>query len=298
MQKSELSPIISHKESIGYRNAVKSLRRAAYTLWVPPKDDNLQTDVASLTKQDFLTLQPPIEMVLGSIYSDVSRLVSVDKSCVRKLKKPELLQISSVLIQFTDHVPESQTVIQTPYTHIKDLYDAFVSDPKADEGLAFDDQLKIALKQSDGNLPDALWRLFIASRHYARWLDGRSIANLPEMSRNEKKEAMINWQRSLKACKPSHQSGAQDASGDAYYTWTHAFSAYMLNVLPENSGIDTQVAAKLFRDGTKIMQKLVHRVTPQYVQSDHSIASSYGNAIGEACVNIWNFKKSRSNLKD
>lgn len=275
--------VFKRPTEVSFLDTVRGANRAVYTLFVTPDREVLHREVADLTIHEYQPLQPPIAQIVADLRGEVMQYVDPQKK--RGIKNKELAQLGIVLIQFTDYVPKVQPYAQTPYKHIESLYDAIVNRARETaKPLTFPEQLYISLSQTHGDLTESLWRLFIISRLHARWLDANTISDLPVFCREEKIDRMIQWQRSLVACKINQPDRPQDVGGDTYYAWTHALAALVYNALPTRPTIKTRVAAKIFQNGTKIMHNLVHKRNPQAVVNDHSNAANYGNAIGKVCA--------------
>lgn len=263
-------------------NTLKGVNRSVYTLFATPKHEKLHAEVAELTKCEIQPLQPPIPDLINEM--SVVTMELVDPSLKRGLTNTELAQAAGVLIQFTDYTPELQQYANTPYAHIDALHNSIIERASQRSGpLSFAEQLDVALRQTEGDLPESLWRLFMTSRLNARWLDGKSIDRLPDFSHEEKVDRMVQWQRALRACK-TNDEGFQDVGGDTYYAWTHALASVIFEALPVRSSKATQYAAKTFQNGTEIMRRVIHKVSPQAVINNHNAAGNYGNAMGRVCV--------------
>lgn len=190
-------------------------------------------------------------------------------------------------MQFTDYAPILRSFMQLSYQQIESLYNGVIYErEKIGQPLAFTEQLSVALSQTEGDLPEALWRLFFTSRLHARWFDSTAIPDLPVFTDKEKLHRMIRWQQSLAACKTGSLERVQDVGGDTYYTWTHALASVVYEILPAHISWKTHCAAKIFQNGTYLMQRIVHGVHSQRVPSDHNKAADYGNAIGKVCVQL------------
>ncbi|MGI0135073.1 MAG: hypothetical protein ACREBW_08975, partial [Candidatus Micrarchaeaceae archaeon] len=174
---------------------------------------------------------------------------------------------------------------QTSFEQVDDLY-AEVTEKGSDKPLGYAEQLTIALKQTSGDLPEALWRLFITSRQYGRWFDSSIITGMPDFTRDQKMERMYAFAHSVAACKPHEASPVQDAAGDTYYTWTHALGGVAFGALAAKQTLATRTGAEVIHNGTTLMHNLAHRFKPQRLPSDHTIAAAYGNAIGDTLVHV------------
>lgn len=258
------------------------LNHAVYTLFVRPPHEKLHAEVAELTDHEPQELQPSLESMLEQLTKKTILLADSEKK--RLLDNTELSYLTGVLIQFTDYVPSLHDYAETDFESVNSLYEGILN--KASElsrALSFPEQLEVALLLTNADLPQALWLLFITSRLHARWLDGKIIRGLPDFTHDEKLERMIKWQKSLLACK-SNAEGSQDVAGDTYYTWTHALASVVFKSLPAKKTRLTNYTAKVFEQGTELMQAIVHKVSPQEVTNKHNNAAVYGNAIGVVCV--------------
>lgn len=260
--------------SIGLVNAV-------HTLFNTPHHEKLHADVAELTKDRLQPLNAPLPELPAQI-KDVLHLRSRSVN-IRRLTPPELIHLAGILMQFTDYSSRLSYFARTPYKHIKPIHEAITEGSKG-KPASYAEQLCIALEQTNGDIPEALWRLFLTSRHFARWLDSRSIPDLPLLSREEKINNMIEWQQSIAATKLPGKGQAQDAAGDTYYAWTHALAQVIYGALPIVHTTGTQITRRIFENGTTLMHGIVHRVNRQAVINDHSIAAEYGNLIGKLCT--------------
>jgi hypothetical protein len=262
--------------------AVIGIKQAVYTLFKSPTHDTPHLEIAEIRKEALQPLQPPIYDIEYDLRTSTKDLVEPKKR--RKLKGKELIHIAGVLMQFTDYSDSLQIYARTPHEHVEALTVGITRKAReTSKPLSFSEQLNVALDQAEGDLPEALWRLFITSRMNARWLDGKSIPNLPQFTQIDKKRKMIEWQDSLAACKTTIP---QDTAGDTYYAWTHALASVIYEALPARSNWKTGLAKIMFQNGTKIMHSVAHKVNPQSLPNDHSIASKYGNAIGKECVSM------------
>lgn len=266
-------------------DGLRSLGAAAYTLFFAPEHEQLHVDVARATEANpQLPLHPPQDETVSQVLDKVLPLA--DMASIPTADRPTLTRLSGVLIQFADYVPRLHN-IETPYSRVADLRQA-VQDRATDIGpLNLADQLGVALQQTDGNMTDALWQLFITSRLHARWLDSSIVGGMPDFTRYEKVELMKTWHDSVAAFKERQDGLTQDASGDTYYAWTHALAKVTLKLTPPRRSPTAQAATIVFHHGTKLMHGVVHTIAhTQSVKSDHTIAAAYGNTLGEACVDV------------
>ncbi|HMS22996.1 MAG TPA: hypothetical protein PKA38_04525 [Candidatus Levybacteria bacterium] len=262
--------------------AINGVKQAVYTLFKSPTHKTPHLEIAEMIKETYQPLQPPIYQVEYDLRTSTREIIDPKKR--RKLKGKELIHIAGVLMQFTDYSGSLQLYAKTPYEHVEALTTGITRKAaETSKPTTFPEQLNVALIQTEGDLPEALWRLFISSRMNARWLDGKSIPNLPQFTQAEQRKKMIDWQNSLAACKSTIP---QDVAGDTYYAWTHALASVIYEALPARSSWKTGLAKIMFQNGTKIMHGVAHKINPQSLPNDHSIASKYGNAMGKECANM------------
>lgn len=185
---------------------------------------------------------------------------------------------STRMIQFTDRLTNADNAF-FQYSSMKILKDHFVDRAeKQAYPLSFDQQLTIALDVSNNNITGALTKLWLASRHYARWLDSVSILNLPDFTPEEMMQEMKEWRGAILACKNADSKNFQDTAGDSYYAWTHARARVMFGI---DSSLPDRIGKLIFQHGTTIN---THRLIEQSIPSDHRVAAKYGNAIGDAIL--------------
>lgn len=266
-----------------YTEAVRSLGTAAYTLYCTPEHALLHTDIARIVETE-----PELPLHPASVSETYNQTTDVvlrfaNEGSGNTATSAELIRLSSALIQFTDYVPSLHRS-KISYDPIANLHKAIVENAQ-DRPLTLPSQLEIALKETDGDMFDALWNMFLASRLYARWLDSQIFTDMPNFTVDEKLALMKQWNDSMYAFKSRDKHPAQDASGDTYYAWTHALAKYSFTQTPAHPSIASKMAVHLFHNGTRLMHNLVHKVAnAQSVKSDHSIAANFGNAVGQACV--------------
>lgn len=267
--------------------ALRPLGAAAYTLFVTPDHDQLHVDVADLSAADApLPLHPPINQVIDQVKTSVLPLANATRPPTVSGKN--LLRLGSALMQFTDYIPELQDM-RTPYEHVQQLRDAVQERAASNGPLTMADQLEVAVRQTDGDVPNALWRLFVTSRLHARWLDGSIINDMPTLTRDERISHMKTWHDSVAAFKEREDGLSQDAGGDTYYAWTHALAKVALTTMPSKQTPVIRVAAHAFHNGTRLMHGIVHTIAQtQGVKSDHTVAAHYGNAVGAAIAADYN----------
>jgi hypothetical protein len=262
-------------------NTILGFGKASYTVFYVRAP--LTHKVAKLLRDSPQPVQSPLTDEVKAIQKILN---SQANTTIRpRLKQKELLGLMGVLMQFTSPVPKLQPYCETPWVDVDRLYQEIIKRGRK-EPLGFADQLKIALKQTAGDLPDALWRLLITSRQYARWYDTEAIMGMPSFKEGEVIERMLIWSRSIKATKQFGSCPDQDTAGDTYYCWTHALAKVAFRSLAEKQSILTRMEARALERGTDLNHKLAHKVKPQGVVSDHTVAAAYGNAIGDVCVRL------------
>ena len=260
-----------------------SLGRAGYTLFVSPEHEKLHQAVEDFdSDRNAQPLHPSINETVRLLEEDI--LPRYNLLPPPMVDGSQLIHLGGVLIQFGDYIPKQHSTIQVPYKNIHGLHEAVTRRAGLEGPLNYAQQLETALEQTDGNLTESLWRLFMTSRFYARWLDGKLVKDLPNYSRNEKITLMLEWRNSIAACKDQLPDRAQDPNGDTYYTWTHALAKTALVLTPREETATTRAATRVFENGTSIMHRIVHTFNKQSVRSDHSVAAAHGNAIGQTIV--------------
>jgi len=265
---------------------ISGLGRAIYTVFatpsVPGHDDSIYIDVAKGLRNQPIPLQPPFDEELIAISNAVT-MVSQSK---RRLTNREMLGIMGVLMQFTSYIPTLLPYSMTPFEDTERLYEALVTHASK-APLDFSQQLTIALEQTSGNIIESLWRLFITARMYARWFDSGTIVGMPSFSRRKILNRMDTFSRSVAACKQYGTCPDQDSGGDTYYCWTHAFAKVLYKSYAPKISPIASLEAFALHNGTQLNHGLAHRYRPQRLKSDHTIAASYGNAIGEALLQLF-----------
>ncbi len=270
------------KQSFG--TTLTGFLRAAYTVFmVPAHDSSMYEGVARTLRQDNQSLLDPIPREVAAIREICASLPQNRQS--PRLTVTEQIGLMGVLMQFLSYLPKLRPYGTTPYAHTEALYQAIVKQGHH-QPLGLAEQLRVALHQTDGDLTEALWRLFVTARVYARWFDTSIVSDLPEFTRDEVAARMEAWSRAIKAFKPYGDCPDQDASGDTYYCWTHALGKVAFQVLAVRQTPLTRLEALALRNGTRLNHGLAHRVKAQRLPSDHTIAAAYGNAIGDTLVEI------------
>jgi len=276
-------------EDQSWLNTIRGVGRAAYTLFnVPDHDSSLYKDLATVLADQPQPVQAPVEQEVETVMTDPAQLIDVDKA--PRINKKQLLGHLGIAMQFTSYLPNLRSFGQTPFVHIEDLH-SDITERGNNTPLGYADQLSIALNQTEGDLPEAVWRLFLTSRQCGRWFDDSIITNMPDFTRDKKMEYMYTFARSVLACKPHETSPVQDSAGDTYYTWTHVLGGLMFDSLADKQTSAVRLGSKAVHNGTTLMHELAHRYKPQRLASDHTTAAVYGNAISDALVGVLNSGK-------
>lgn len=269
-----------------WRATVLGVGRAAYTLFnVPDHDSSLYEELATILNSTPQPLVHSIDDEVRGVVKIVSNLAEYEK--LPSLGRKDIFGHVGIFMQFTSYLPRLRPFGMTPFTHLSRLHESIVQQGSKTP-LGFAQQLEIALNQTQGDLPEAIWRLFLMSRQYGRWFDSGMIPDMPDYSRDEKLELMRTFAVSVRACKPFDQEGAQDSAGDAYYTWTHALGTFVFSALARRQTPTVKLGKHVIQNGTNLMHNLAHRYKAQRLPSDHSIAAQYGNAIGDCIVDVVN----------
>ncbi len=264
--------------------AVATLGRAAYTLFVTPEHEKLHPEIEDLCLDGpFQPAQPPVDEVTKRITDDVLPKYDIDRPA--PIDSGKLILLAGALIQFGDYTPKMHGTINARYGQIKELRQEIVNRAAETQPLDFADQLDAALDQSNGDLTESMWRLFMTSRLHARWLDGKIVGDIPKMAKEDKLEEMLAWRGAIAACKAPDPTRAQDPSGDNYYAWTHGLAKVAYSLAPRKETPVTRTTVRTFEHGTHLMHRLVHTFNKQGVASNHGIAALYGNAMGQTIVN-------------
>ncbi|HEY8998926.1 MAG TPA: hypothetical protein VIM53_01265 [Candidatus Saccharimonadales bacterium] len=267
-------------------NTVTGVGRAVYTLFnVPDHDSSLYEELARVLREEPQPTQAPIKQEVEAVLAGPAQLIDPDKH--PRIDGKHLLGHLGLIMQFTSYLPKLQPFGQTPFEHVDNLYSEMTQQGH-DVPLGYADQLTIALQQTEGDLPEAMWRLFLTTRQFARWFDSGLIPDMPKFSRGQKMEHMYTFAHSVAACKPHETSPVQDSAGDTYYTWTHALGGLMFDSLAAEQSSAVQLGSKVIHNGTTLMHKLAHKYKPQRLASDHTLAAAYGNAIGDTLVGVLN----------
>lgn len=257
--------------------AARHLGVSAVTLFHTPPHKTLHKDVENITREacDFQPLQPDISEVENNLH-----LLLAERQADRKpshLSSAQLIHLFGTLIQFSDHTHLDSLPIS--YPAIEKLKQGIQAQALESGPLSLDQQLDVSLAQTDNDLFESVWRLFLASRHYARWLDNRLVGET-DLSDEQKLEQMIQWRQSIASYKLPEHGNAQDTSGDNYYAWTHALALAAIKSSDAAGSLTGDLMRGLFSNGTSIMHTVVHHLNKQAVPNNHSQAAAYGNMAG------------------
>lgn len=279
---------MTNSEEQSWFKTILGLCKASYTVFAVPDHDSSAYEMVAIELRSFP--QPPALPLCAEIEGTKQAL----QSCCHAgpslfFSQKELLGLMGVLMQFTSYIPELRPYMRTSFNEIDKLYNTVISlSASTNKPVDFTHQLNIALEQCDMNLLDALWLLFVTSRLHARWFDTSCISDMPRYSDLQVRQRMKKWSLSIVACKEYGTCADQDASGDAYYVWTHALAQVLYRALPRNRNLITAFQSYVLKKGTWLNHNLAHKYKPQRLLSDHTIAARYGNAIGNICVEHMN----------
>lgn len=259
--------------------AAKYVGRAVRTLLVTPMHARLYRVIKEEDTGAGVTV--PLHPELSELVDDISiRVLPQVTSPGRPMSGPDVAATAALLMQFSNHFHEVPDHLTVPYSTVAALGRACIERAQQDGRLSLTDQLGVALEQADGDLGEGLRTMFVTSRMYARWLDGRMVSDAPALSSGERLQQMRAWQDSLLGFKPGGDE-YHDTAGDTYYAWTHAYAGYMFDRLQVRQTVATSLARTAFRNGTYIMQTCVNNLNPRGTISDHTVAARYGNALAE-----------------
>lgn len=260
---------------LSWKEVLLALIKSSFTVFYVRAP--LHSRVADKLRSKKQLTGPSLEKELNDIKLVLDSKVKVRSKKV--LKQKESILLFATLMQFTSPVRELQRYSKTHYSEIDLLYRKCKRKSKK-HPLSVSAQLTEALGVTGGDLQEALWLLFITSRQFARWYDSESIIDLPNFSTEEILDNMFAWSVSTYALKPYNTCPYQDSAGDNYYVWTHVIGKVAFTSLSSKYSILSKLEALALHFGTTLNHKLAHKVKPQSVSSDHTIAAKYGNEIG------------------
>ncbi len=260
-----------------YQTFAGAVRAARTVIWTPAHKERVIHDTVAqslaLHKQP---LEKPIDEVIKEIDAILSNLPPIEWTSINA---KERLGLFAALMQFTMYLPTIQPYFREDYSKVTVLYKSIVKHgSKTPTDLST--QLSTAVHIT-GNVPDALWLLLTTCRQYARWYDGEAFTDMPTIPKAEAEDLMRTWSTSITAIKPWSASYPQDSSGDTYYVWTHAIAKILYGPMSPWWALDAYLYKCALHVGTWLNHSIAHKVSPQSIDSDHTLASQYGNAIGK-----------------
>lgn len=245
-------------------------------IWTPPHEDRV---IHSSVNQRLLKTPIALNSSRQEVVSDIALLLP-EKYTAPKITAKERLGLFAALMQFTMYLPTIRPYLRATQNNVKTLHDAIIEDAKAQQKpVDLAEQFRHALAITKDPI-EALWLLLVTTRQYARWYDGEAIEGFHSPTHNQAKRVMEKWYWSVATLKPHDGVNAQDSAGDAYYVWTHAMAKLVFGPMSSRLSIDAYFYRTALHIGTWLNHNIAHRVSPQSVASDHSIAASYGNEIG------------------
>ena len=251
--------------------------RAIHTvIWTPPHEDRvIHRSVSQQLMDTQMPLNPPLDETVKSIESLLPTDFVVPRITVR-----ERLGLFAALMQFTMYIPTIRPYFRAKQADIDTLHGKVIKDARTHHRpVNLAEQFYHAM-QVAGDPVEALWLLLVTTRQYARWYDGEAIDDFRPLSRSQAKRAMKTWYRSVAALKHHDGQHPQDSAGDTYYVWTHAMAKLIFGPMSSRVAVDAYVYHAALHVGTWLNHNIAHRISPQSVASDHSIAAQYGNVIG------------------
>lgn len=273
-------PIVTHMPA---HRALKGFAQASYTVFLVPKHDASLSIDAAFAQNKHQALQPTIPTELANIRN----VLKTNASTVQHpfiLRPKDIFGLTGIIMQFSSYLPDLIDYIRTPFEPIDQLHQSIIKEGRHSP-LSFSRQLEISLRQTDGDILEAVWRLFLTARLNARWYDGQAIVGMPNFTREQKKERMVAFSNAVAACKTYSPNSPQDIAGDAYYCWTHTLGSLVFNTpRRQKHRLMRRIFTILIRNGTWFNHNLAHKFKPQALKSDHTIAAAYGNVIGSACL--------------
>lgn len=251
--------------------------RAIHTvIWTPPHEDCV---IHRTVNQQLIDTQIPLNPTQDKTIKSIDSLLPPD-FIVPRITARERLGLFAALMQFTMYIPTIQPYFRAKQADIDTLHDKIIKDASTHHRpVDLAEQFHRAM-QVAGDPVEALWLLLVTTRQYARWYDGEAIDDFRPLSHSQAKRAMKTWYQSVAALKHHDGQRAQDSAGDVYYVWTHAMAKLVFGPMSSRVAIDAYFYRAALHVGTWLNHNIAHRISPQSVASDHSIAAQYGNAIG------------------
>ena len=245
-------------------------------IWTPPHEERvIHRSVNQQLLGTSIALNPSRQKIIDNI-----TLQLPENYIAPRITARERLGLFAALMQFTMYLPTIRPYFRATQHDITALHDAIIKDAAAQQkpaNLAEQFSHAMAITRDP---TEALWLLLVTTRQYARWYDGEAIDDFRPLTQNHTKRAMKTWYQSVAALKPHDGLNAQDSAGDTYYVWTHAMAKLVFGPISSRWAIDAHFYRAALHIGTWLNHTIAHRVSPQSVSSNHSIAANYGNAIG------------------
>lgn len=269
----------SRATPISCLQTVKGLFVAVRTvIWTPKHDDRvLHRGVSDGLLDTPIELDADVEAVLAKI----SKIANSSDTTYTTITAKERMGLFAVLMQFTMYIPNLAAYFRANYNDVQKLYKNVTT---RKDRVSSADVLELALEIKP-NLVEAMWLALVTTRQYARWYDKEALANFPSsLTKDEATSLMTKWYLSVKALKPYYKGSHQDSAGDLYYVFTHATAKVVFGPMSHKWAIDAWFYKGAVHIGTWLNHSIAHKVSPQSINSNHTIAARYGNAIGKAIV--------------
>jgi hypothetical protein len=167
--------------------------------------------------------------------------------------------------------PLPRTVLP-PEEDVARFIDGIKASPRR---VKLNEQLNLALDITGNDLLGALNICWIGTRFMARGADQRAYPNI-----HVDAETILDWNTQVAQFEIYNDSGLNDAPGDNYYFWTHAFAAMAFT----DRGMPAKIAQLAFSRGTQIMAFVRKNIAKgnQPNITAHDPASALGREIGLA----------------
>jgi hypothetical protein len=255
---------------------------AIYTVIFTPKHEEriLHLKVTEILNNTEQPLNKDVNIVIDKIVGLV-KLSQINSNIKCSFK--ERMGIFATLMQFTMYIPDIRPYYFADYQDIIKLHNLICSSG-THKTLDIDEQFALALKIEPQTI-NAIWLLFATSRQYARWYDTEAIIGMPDISNNTAINMMSKWYISLSAFKNKLPKTSQDVAGDTYYVWTHVVAKLIFGLYSPWWALDAKFYYLALHYGTWLNHNIAHKISPQSLKSDHTIAANYGNKIGKAIIN-------------
>ena len=254
---------------------------AFYTVIFTPKHEERVLHLK--VTDNFANIKQPLNKDVDIVIDKIVNLVRLSqKNCSIKISFKERMGIFATLMQFTMYIPDIRSYYYADYQDILKLHN-IICLSSTYKTLDLDEQLALALKIEPQTI-NAIWLLFAASRQYARWYDTEAIIGMPNISNRKAINNMSKWYKSLSAFKDNEPASSQDVAGDTYYVWTHIVAKLIFGLYSPWWALDAKFYYLALHYGTWLNHNIAHKISPQSLKSDHTIASKYGNKIGKAIL--------------